>query len=105
LAHVPRDPDRSHPPKRARPPSLDLTEQIELIHEALTAIQADPMAAANPKYAFLFSAAFMHSNPTLLAAAGFGPNDDFAEPVGISNSFNEPRAPQKANAYAKAMKS
>src|SRR5262249_16920434 len=79
-----------------------LKAQIDVIREAITAIEADPTAAANPKYAFLFSAAFMHSNPMLQAAAGFGPSEDFTKPVGFSGGFKDPRAPEKAKAYAKA---
>jgi len=80
-----------------------LAAQVALLREAVDKIASDPSLAADPKYAFLFSAAMMQSSSKLREAiAGFGPTQDFTKSVGFTGGFIDDRGAVKSKAYAKA---
>jgi hypothetical protein len=89
-------------PKERSQYRAELTEKLALVREAMKAIEADPTAAADPKYAFLFSAAFMHTSVLLQTTASFGPEKDFTKSAGFGGGFKDDRGPQKTKAYKKA---
>ena len=80
----------------------ELTKKIALVREAIDAIKTDPTAAADPKYTFMFSAAFMHTSVLLQTTAGFGAAKDFSKNAGFGGGFKDDRGKQKTKAYAKA---
>jgi hypothetical protein len=80
----------------------ELTNKIALIQQAIDAIKVDPTAAADPKFAFLFSAAFMHTSILLETTAAFGPNKSFTKNAGFGGGFKDDRGAQKTKAYKKA---
>ena len=80
----------------------ELTKKLALVREAMAAIEANPTAAADPKYAFLFSAAFMHTSVLLQTTASFGPEKDFTKSAGFGGGFKDDRGSQKTKAYKKA---
>jgi hypothetical protein len=82
-------------PKERAEYRAELTKKLALVREAMTKIEADPTAAADPKYAFLFSAAFMHTSVLLQTTASFGPEKDFTKSAGFGGGFKDDRGPQK----------
>ena len=54
-----------------------LREQLIVLHDAIKAIKTDPKAAADPKYAFLLSAAHMHQTGAVAATGGLGATAEF----------------------------
>ena len=89
-------------PKERAEYRAELTKKLALVREAMAAIEANPTAAADPKYAFLFSAAFMHTSILLETTASFGPEKDFTKSAGFGGGFKDDRGPQKTKAYKKA---
>lgn len=59
--------------KEAAAGNMKARSSAQLAHEAADAIKADPRQAANPKYAFLFSAAFMKKRGADVTVAYQGP--------------------------------
>jgi hypothetical protein len=80
----------------------ELTNKLALIRQAIDAIRVDPTAAADPKFTFLFSAAFMHTSILLESTASFGPNKGFTKNAGFGGGFKDDRGKQKTKAYKKA---
>jgi hypothetical protein len=82
------------------------TEGAALCREAVAAVKADPREASNPKFAFLFSAAFMKemggdvkaNKPGEKTFSGFG-----AESSWMTGSNRDPKGSLKAAAYKRAV--
>jgi hypothetical protein len=82
------------------------SEGAALCREAVAAVKADPRQASNPKFAFLFSAAFMKemggdvkaNKPGEKSFSGFGP-----ESTWMTGSNRDPKASLKAGAYKRAV--
>jgi hypothetical protein len=58
-----------------------LRDQIDLMRETVAAIKADPDEAANPKYAFLFSAAYMHWTKGVKGSGSIGDGGKDGKPA------------------------
>jgi predicted chitinase len=82
------------------------TEGAALCREAAEAVKADPRQASNPKFAFLFSAAFMKemggdvraNKPGAKTFSGFGPESSW-----MTGSNADPKGNLKAGAYQRAV--
>jgi hypothetical protein len=59
-----------------------LRDQIALMRETVAAVKADPAEAANPKYAFLFSAAYMHWTKGVKGSGTIGGGGTAEKPAG-----------------------
>jgi hypothetical protein len=72
-------------------------EQARQLEAAVAAIRAEPRNAADPKYAFLFSAAFMQMGPMARSSAGGFTNS------GMTGGYADRQGDKKAKAYDKAV--
>jgi predicted chitinase len=81
-------------------------EGAALCREAVAAVKADPREASNPKFAFLFSAAFMKemggdvkaNKPGAKSFSGFGPESSW-----MTGSNRDTKGSLKASAYRRAV--
>ncbi|HVV88785.1 MAG TPA: DUF4157 domain-containing protein [Kofleriaceae bacterium] len=74
-----------------------LEQKAGELEAAVTAIKAEPRNAADPKYAFLFSAAYMQMSPMVRNSAGGFTN------AGMTGGAKDPQGAKKQRAYAKAV--
>ena len=75
----------------------DKIQKAEELEAASAAIKARPNAAANPKYAFLFSAAFMQMSPMARTSASGFTNS------GMTGGHADRQGSKKQKAYQKAL--
>jgi hypothetical protein len=76
------------------PRKIDAAVKLEA---AVAAIRAQPRNAADPQYAFLFSAAFMQMGPMAKASANGFTNS------GMTGGYSDDQGEKKKRAYAKAV--
>lgn len=88
---------------KAEAATADPEQQKELLAKAaeldaaIDAIKAEPRNAADPKYAFLFSAAYMQMSPMVRNSAGGFTN------AGMTGGARDPAGDKKKRAYDKAV--
>ena len=81
----------------AGPDQTDALAKASELDAAANAIKAEPRNAADPKYAFLFSAAYMQESPMVKSSAGGFTNS------GMTGGHSDRQGSKKQAAYAKAV--
>jgi hypothetical protein len=79
------------------PDKTDALKKASELDAAADAIKAEPRNAADPKYAFLFSAAYMQMSPMVKSSAGGFTNS------GMTGGYADRQGGKKQAAYAKAV--
>jgi uncharacterized protein DUF4157 len=79
------------------PDKTDALNKASELDAAADAIKAEPRNAADPKYAFLFSAAYMQMSPMVKSSAGGFTNS------GMTGGYSDRQGGKKQAAYAKAV--
>lgn len=78
------------------PDKTDTLKKASELEAAADAIKTEPRNAADPKYAFLFSAAYMQMSPMVKSSAGGFTNS------GMTGGYSDRQGGKKRAAYAKA---
>lgn len=79
------------------PDKADALAKASELDAAASAIKAEPRNAADPQYAFLFSAAYMQMSPMVKSSAGGFTNS------GMTGGYSDRQGGKKQAAYAKAV--
>ena len=79
------------------PDKTDALKKASELDAAADAIKTEPRNAADPKYAFLFSAAYMQMSPMVKSSAGGFTNS------GMTGGYSDRQGGKKQAAYAKAV--
>lgn len=79
------------------PDRTDTLKKASELDAAADAIKTEPRNAADPKYAFLFSAAYMQMSPMVKSSAGGFTNS------GMTGGYKDRQGGKKQAAYAKAV--